>query len=66
MKRKEESKPAKDKICKLRIPHKCCSPKSLICEHQRKYNDDNDNIVEIYPIPISVICTHLKKKQSIR
>lgn len=39
--------PASERICKFRIEHRCCKPKSRTCEHHRKNNAVNDNIVDI-------------------
>lgn len=39
--------PAKESTCKFRIPHKCWRPKSLNCEHHRRYKEDKDSMVEI-------------------
>lgn len=58
--------PANDSIWRFRIEQRCCNPKSRTCEHQRKNRAVNDNIVDIYPTPISVICTHLKPESTQR
>lgn len=52
--------PASDKTCKFLIEHRCCNPKSRICEHHRRKSALSEIMVDIYPTPMSVICTHLK------
>jgi len=56
--------PAKDRICMLLMPQMCCKPKSRICVHHLRNSVFNANIVEMYPMPISVIWTHLSKVNS--
>lgn len=60
--RKEKHSPARDRTCKLRMPHRCCSPKSRTWEHHRRKSADSDSIVEMYPTPMSVTCTHLQQR----
>lgn len=54
--------PASESTCKLRMEQRCCKPKSRICVHHRKNKQVSDNIVEIYPTPMSLMCTQLKRK----
>lgn len=54
--------PASESTCKLRMEHRCCKPKSRICVHHRRNKQVSDNIVEIYPTPMSLMCTQLKRK----
>lgn len=52
--------PARDKTCKFLIEQRCCNPKSRICAHHRRKSALREIMVDIYPTPMSVICTHLK------
>lgn len=52
--------PARESILKCLMPHKCCMLKFLSCEHQRRNNACKHIIVDIYPIPMSVMWMHLK------
>ena len=58
----KRGQPANERICMLLMPQMCWSPKSRIWVHQRRYRVCKASMVEMYPIPISVICTHLQKK----
>lgn len=57
--------PARESICRFLISQRYWSPKSLNCEHQRRYSADKDLMVTRWPTPISVTCTHLKLRTNL-